>query len=550
MTRSIYWAGHRMRPDDLAKVQPFLPTNVRAMTEPLLRMSGISKRFPGVLALDDVSFEVLPGEVHGLLGENGAGKSTLLKILSGADQPDSGTIALDGADVTLRSPPDAHKLGVVTIYQEFNLIPTMTIAENMYLGREPGRAPFISWSAMRDETARQLANLGLHLDPMALVSDLSVAEQQMVEIARALSMKSRLIVMDEPTSALAEHEVEQLLNIVRDLRSRGLGIIYVTHRLEEVMRVCDRVTVLRDGRRVGGGDVANLGLDDIIRMMVGRSRAQLFTPLGERTPGPVVLRLEGLSSVRDRSRPHATILRNVALEVRSGEILGLAGLMGAGRTEVARCLFGADPSASGAIEIDGRSVTIRTPLDAIRCGLGLVPEDRKQQALFLDLAVRHNLAITSLGALTWGGIFVSDSAEDELVERYRRALDIRMSSPEVKIADLSGGNQQKVVLARWLALQPRVLIVDEPTRGIDIAAKAEVHQQLDKMASAGIAIIAISSELPEVLAISDRILTMREGRVTGSILRRDASEEKLMQMMTIDAPAFSAQAAASEGLRQ
>ena len=509
------------------------------MNEPLLRMSGISKRFPGVLALDDVSFDVLPGEVHGLLGENGAGKSTLLKILSGAEQPDAGTIALDGETATLRSPPDAYRLGVVTIYQEFNLIPTMTIAENMYLGREPGYAPFISWSAMRDETAKQLATLGLHLDPMALVSDLSVAEQQMVEIARALSMKSRLIVMDEPTSALAEHEVEQLLAIVRDLRARGLGIIYVTHRLEEVMRICDRVTVLRDGRRVGGGDIGNLGLDDIIRMMVGRSRAQLFTPLGEREPGKVVLRLTGLSSVRDPSRPHATILRDVALEVRAGEILGLAGLMGAGRTEVARCLFGADPSAMGRVEIDGRAVTIRTPYDAIRSGLGLVPEDRKQQALFLDLAVRHNLAITSLGALTRGGIFVSDKAEDELVERFRRSLDIRMASAEVRIADLSGGNQQKVVLARWLALRPRVLIVDEPTRGIDIAAKAEVHQQLDKMASAGIAIIAISSELPEVLAIGDRIVTMREGRVTGSIMRREANEETLMQMMTIDAPGAS-----------
>jgi len=509
------------------------------MNEPLLRMSGISKRFPGVLALDDVSFDVLPGEVHGLLGENGAGKSTLLKILSGAEQPDAGTIALDGETATLRSPPDAYRLGVVTIYQEFNLIPTMTIAENMYLGREPGYAPFISWSAMRDETAKQLATLGLHLDPMALVSDLSVAEQQMVEIARALSMKSRLIVMDEPTSALAEHEVEQLLAIVRDLRARGLGIIYVTHRLEEVMRICDRVTVLRDGRRVGGGDIGDLGLDDIIRMMVGRSRAQLFTPLGEREPGKVVLRLTGLSSVRDPSRPHATILRDVALEVRAGEILGLAGLMGAGRTEVARCLFGADPSAMGRVEIDGRAVTIRTPYDAIRSGLGLVPEDRKQQALFLDLAVRHNLAITSLGALTRGGIFVSDKAEDELVERFRRSLDIRMASAEVRIADLSGGNQQKVVLARWLALRPRVLIVDEPTRGIDIAAKAEVHQQLDKMASAGIAIIAISSELPEVLAISDRIVTMREGRVTGSIMRREANEETLMQMMTIDAPGAS-----------
>ncbi len=505
------------------------------MTEPLLRMDHISKRFPGVVALDDVSFELLPGEVHGLLGENGAGKSTLLKILSGAYQPDAGTISLAGEPVALPTPIDAQRRGIVTIYQEFNLIPTMSVAENMFLGREPGRGPFVAWKRMRDETAEVLGRLGLDLDPMMPVSDLSVGEQQMIEIARALSMKSRIIIMDEPTSALTEHEVDRLFRIIADLKQRGLSIIYVTHRLQEVMQICDRVTVLRDGARVGGGKVGDLGIDDFIKMMVGRSSAQLFTRLGDtRAPGPVMMTVEGLWRERDPANPHATLLKDISFDVRAGEILGLAGLMGAGRTEVARCIFGADPHRRGVFRIDGVPVTIRSPIDAIRNGIGLVPEDRKQQALFLDLAVRHNLAISSLENLSWGRWFVNDAAERELVERYRRALDIRMASADTNIADLSGGNQQKVVLARWLALRPKVLIVDEPTRGIDIAAKAEVHQQLDAMARSGIAVIAISSELPEVLAISDRIVTMREGRITGGMPRDQATEEALMHLMAID----------------
>jgi inositol transport system ATP-binding protein len=520
------------------------------MTEPLLRMEHISKRFPGVVALDDVSFEILPGEVHGLLGENGAGKSTLLKILSGAYQPDAGTIALSGEAIVLPTPLDAQRQGIVTIYQEFNLIPTMTLAENMFLGREPGRGPFISWKRMREATAEALGRLGLDLDPMMPVSDLSVGEQQMVEIARALSMESRIIIMDEPTSALTEHEVDRLFRIIAELKKRGISIVYVTHRLQEVMQICDRVTVLRDGAHVGGGKVGDLGIDDFIRMMVGRSSAQLFTRLGDlRAPGPVVLKIDGLWRERDPANPHATLLRDISLEVRAGEILGLAGLMGAGRTEVARCIFGADPHRRGTFYIDGAPVTVRSPIDAIKLGIGLVPEDRKQQALFLDLAVRHNLAISSLKNLSWGRWFVSDAAERELVERFRKTLDIRMASADTNIADLSGGNQQKVVLARWLALRPKVLIVDEPTRGIDIAAKAEVHQQLDAMARSGIAVIAISSELPEVLAISDRIVTMREGRITGGMPRDQATEEALMHLMAIDPAAASRtlNASGSEG---
>ena len=502
---------------------------------PLLRMTGITKRFPGVLALDDVALEVRAGEIHALVGENGAGKSTLLKILAGAQAPDAGTIALAGEPVTLTSPLEAQRRGIVTIYQEFNLVPNQTIAENVFIGREPGRAGFVDWREMARRTREIAGRLGLDLDPMALVRDLSVAEQQMVEIARALSVESRLIVMDEPTSALSEVEVEKLFAIVGELRSRGISIIFVTHRLEEVIAICDRYTVLRDGRPAGGGAVAGTGVDDIIRLMVGRSVDALFQRRAADGVGEVALGVTGLTRLRTAQDPHATVLHDIHLEARRGEILGLAGLVGAGRTELARAIFGADPIDSGAIAIDGRPVTIRSPRDAIRHGIGLVPEDRKQQALFLTLAIRSNISIAALDRLTRWQAVVDERAETALVEQFRARLNIRMTGPEQPVSNLSGGNQQKVVLARWLALQPQVLIVDEPTRGIDVGAKAEVHQLLYDMARSGIAVIAISSELPEVMTVSDRIVTMREGRVTGEIARAEATEERLMAMMALRA---------------
>jgi ABC-type sugar transport system ATPase subunit len=496
-------------------------------------MTGISKRFPGVRALEDVKLEVGRGEIHALLGENGAGKSTLLKILSGAQPPDSGEIVFGGAPVTFDSPHDAQRLGIVTIYQEFTLAPNMTIAENVFIGREPGMRPFVNWRKMVADTRVITKRIGLDMNPMALVRDLSVAEQQMVEIARALSMQSRLIVMDEPTSALSASEVDKLYRIARDLRDQGLSIIFVTHRLEEVFEICDRYTVLRDGHHVGGGTVAETDVDNIIRMMVGRDVSTLFAHRQEAEPGEVALAVESLTRHGNAEDPHAVVLDGVSLNVRRGEILGIAGLVGAGRTEVARAVFGADPFDSGNVLIEGKPVTIRSPRDAIRHGIGLVPEDRKQQALFLALAVRLNLSMASLGALRRWGWFVDERAEGRMVEEYKRALNIRMAGPEQLIANLSGGNQQKVVLARWLALRPKVLIVDEPTRGIDVGAKVEVHNLLYDMARSGIAVIAISSELPEVLAISDRIVTMREGRVTGEIRREEATQEKLMSMMTL-----------------
>jgi inositol transport system ATP-binding protein len=495
-------------------------------------MAGISKRFPGVQALADVDFEVAAGEVHALLGENGAGKSTLLKILSGAQRPDGGSIEFQGRTVELPTPHAAQRQGIVTIYQEFNLVPHLTIAENVFIGREPRRAGFVHWRAMAAQTRAITGRLGLDLDPHALVRDLSVAEQQMVEIARALSMESRLIVMDEPSSALSTTEVEKLFRIIRDLRAQGLSIIFVTHRLDEVKEICDRFTVLRDGRRVGDGRVAETTVPEIIRMMVGRAVDSLFRRRAARAAGAVALEVVGLTRRGDAQDPHATVLDDVSLVARRGEIVGLAGLVGAGRTELARAIFGADPFDAGEVRIDGKPATIRTPRDAIRRGIGLVPEDRKLQALFLALAVQTNISLAALGNLLRWGTFVDETAERALVEQYRQTLNIRMAGPEQLVANLSGGNQQKVVLARWLALKPMVLIVDEPTRGIDVAAKVEVHNLLFELAEAGIAVIAISSELPEVLAISDRIVTMCEGRITGEVPAAGATQETLMALMT------------------
>ncbi len=501
--------------------------------EPLLRVSGVGKRFPGVVALDSVDLEVEPGEVHALLGENGAGKSTLIKILSGAQSPDSGTIHFAGHEVAFAAPYEAQRQGITTIYQEFNLIPTLSVAENILIGREPTRLGLVDWPAMMRLGQRALDAIGLAVDPRRLVRDLSVADQQMVEIARALSIDSRLIIMDEPTSALSSTEVDRLLAIVRRLKAHGIGIVYVTHRLDEVMAVCDRATVLRDGRLVGSAAVRDLTVDAVVRMMVGRDLGALARiEGGHARPGTPVLRVEGLGTSVSALDPHATTLADISFSVQPGEVLGIAGLVGAGRTELARAIFGADPFAEGRVLIDGELVEIGSPADAIAHGVGLVPEDRKQQALFLSLAIRSNMAVASLRRLSSAFGFVSDDAERDLVEQYRGALGIRMASPDQQIANLSGGNQQKVVLARWLALRPKVLIVDEPTRGIDVAAKAEVHQLLGRLAADGIAVVAISSELPEVLAISDRIVTMCEGRLTGEFLRAEATQETLMRAMT------------------
>jgi inositol transport system ATP-binding protein len=508
------------------------------MSEPtaLLCVDGLTKQFPGVVALHDVSFLVGHAEIHGLLGENGAGKSTLLKIVSGAEAQDAGTILWDGHPIKIAGPHAAQTLGIVTIYQEFNLVPTLTIAENIFIGREPLRyGRFIDWPRMRAEARAITGRIGLAIDPDALVSDLSVAEQQMVEIARALSVRARLIIMDEPTSALSEAEVTRLFAIMRSLKAQGVSIMFVTHRLEEAMAICDRVTILRDGRLAAVRDRAGLTIPTIIQLMVGRAASELYRrPAVRHRAGPVRLAVRSLSTAVGRRASHATVLNGIDLEVRAGEIVGIAGLVGAGRTELARAIFGADRFTSGRIEIDGRPATIRSPRDAIRQGIGLVPEDRKQQALFLEQAVRSNFSIATLDRFVRAGIFVDERRERAALDRFRKSMKVRMAGPEQPISNLSGGNQQKIVLARWLALGPKVLIVDEPTRGVDVAAKAEVHELLDALAAQGIAVVAISSELPEVLAIADRIITMREGRVTGEIPAAEATQERLMTLMTLD----------------
>jgi inositol transport system ATP-binding protein len=499
----------------------------------LLSMRGISKRFPGVKALEDVHLDVKHGEIHALLGENGAGKSTLLKILSGAQAADEGTIEIDGVKTQFASPHEAQKAGVVTIYQEFTLAPDMTIAENVFIGREPGNRLFVSWKDMAEKTRAITDRIGLKRDPMTTVRQLSVAEQQLVEIARALSMNSRLIVMDEPTSALSEAEVANLETIVRKLRAEGISIIFVTHRLDEVFRLCDRYTVLRDGHYVGSGEIEGTTVEEIIKQMVGRDVGTLYATRPAPDVGDVAIAVRGLTRLRNVRDPHAIELKNVSFEARQGEILGLAGLVGAGRTETARAIFGADLFDAGDVTIGGKPVKITSPADAMAHGIGLVPEDRKKQALFLQLAIRTNLTIAAHDQITrFGGWFIDEPAESKMIASYKDLLNIRMASPEQAVGNLSGGNQQKVVLARWLALRPKILIVDEPTRGIDIGSKVEVHNLLIEMAKQGIAVIVISSELPEVLAVCDRIVTMREGAVTGEIARADASQEKLMMMMT------------------
>jgi inositol transport system ATP-binding protein len=504
------------------------------MSDFLLSAKEVSKGFPGVVALDKVSLCMKRGEVHALLGENGAGKSTLLKILSGAYHQDAGTIEFDGQVLCHQPPFERQRLGIVTVYQEFNLMPNMSIAENVFVGREPGKAKFVNWAAMRKAAGEAIAKLDLHIDPRTPVNTLSVAEQQMVEIVRALTIDAKLIILDEPTAALSDREVAKLHRIVRDLKSHGIGIIYVTHRLNEVSMICDRFTVLRDGQFVAEGEVAETSTNQIIRMMVGRDVEYLS---GDDHPldGEVVLRIEQLTRVKRLPSSQAVPIRQMSLDIRRGQILGLAGLVGAGRTDLMRALLGAEPYDSGTLFFEGKSVQIKTPTDAINFGIALVPEDRKQQGLFLTQSVRSNMTLPILKRLCVWRYFVNERAEHELVERFRKDLRIRMPNHEAIVGTLSGGNQQKVILARCLALEPKVLIVDEPTRGIDIGAKAEVHQLLRNLASDGKAVVVISSELPEILSLCDRIVTVKEGRITADMPVAEASEEKLMKFMALGA---------------
>ncbi len=500
----------------------------------LLDVSQVSKRFPGVLALDQVRLQVGRGEVHALLGENGAGKSTLIKILSAAHAADGGEVIFDGRPLDPRDTPlRRQQLGIATIYQEFNLFPELSVAENMFLGREPKRLGLIDWGQLRRDAQTLLDELGLPLDPQEVVRHLTVAEQQMVEIAKAMTLNARLIIMDEPTAALSSREVDRLHAIIADLKARGVSVIYVSHRLAEVKAMCDRYTVMRDSRWVASGDVAEVEVSDMVRLMVGRHVEFVRrTRTGE--PGRVVVKVEKVTPRRPRIATPG-YLKDICLEVRAGEIVGLAGLVGAGRTDLARLIFGADAIASGSIRLDDKPLKLKSPRDAIKAGVMLVPEDRKQQGCFLDHSIRHNLSLPALKPISALGQWVDEQAERDLVETYRQKLRIKMADQETAIGKLSGGNQQKVLLGRSMALTPRVLIVDEPTRGIDIGAKAEVHQVLSDLAAQGVAIVVISSELAEVMAVSDRIVVFREGAVVADLEAEAATEEGLMAYMATGA---------------
>ncbi len=488
----------------------------------VLAVEGVRKEFPGVVALDDVEFRLKAGTVHALMGENGAGKSTLMKIIAGIYTPDRGVMRLRGEEVRLNGPLDALESGIAMIHQELNLMPFMTVAENIWIRREPkGALGLIDHARMARMTQELFDRLNIRLDPQAEVRTLTVAQRQMVEIAKAVSYDSDVLIMDEPTSALTETEVEHLFAIIRDLRAQGIGIVYITHKMNELFEIADEFSVFRDGRYVGTHASSDVTRDDIIRMMVGREITDMFpketVPIGE-----VVL------EVRNLTLPG--VFSDISFEVRAGEILGLAGLVGSGRSNVAEALFGVRPAASGSIRIRGQAVTIASPVDAMRHGMAFLTEDRKDTGCFLILEVLENMQMAVLQDSHVRMGFVDQAAINARCDEMKTALRIKTPTLYERIENLSGGNQQKVLIARWLLTKPKILILDEPTRGIDVGAKAEIHRLISRLAGEGVAVIMISSELPEVLGMSDRIMVMHEGHRTGILDRGEADQVKIMEL--------------------
>ncbi len=493
------------------------------MTEPILKMTNISKNFAGVHALRGVQFNLYPGEVHAILGENGAGKSTLIKIITGVHQPNDGEIYLNGQQVHFDNPLAARQHGIAAIYQEPSLFPDLDIAENIFVGRQPTQiGGTINWKGMYAEAQSLLTTLGVELNPKTKARSLSVAQQQMVEIARALSVNAKILIMDEPTSSLTLAEVADLFRIVRQLREKGTAIVFISHRLEDLFEMADRVTVLRDGAYVDTRPMAGITTDILIQLMVGRTLSDLF-PKQNVEAGEVMLRVENLSL--------EGVFTNVSFELRKGEILGMAGLVGAGRTDVACTLFGISPANSGRIEINGKEVKITSPQQAMDLGLAYVPEDRQHHGLVLPLSITHNITLPTLGQYSAGG-WIKNGPANLAAQDAATQMEVKASSIWQKAKELSGGNQQKVVLAKWLSTQPRILILDEPTRGIDVGTKAAVHGLMSELAAQGLAILMISSELPEILGMSDRVLVMREGYVTAQFTRAEATQEKIMLAAT------------------
>ncbi len=488
--------------------------------ESVIRLRNISKEFPGVLAVDEVDLDILPGEVHVVAGENGAGKSTLMKLLSQVERPSGGEIEISGAEVAFHGPRYAQSLGVAMVYQEFALAPDLSVAENLFMGREPGRFGFVNRRAEISEAVELLERVGLDLSPTRLVAGLTVAEQQRVEIAKALAIEAKVMILDEPTATLTEREIDELFGVIRSLTDGGIAVLYISHRLDEIFRIADRVTVMRDGKVVDTVPAGELDENKLVRMMVGREITDLY-PKHEVEIKDVVLRATGIS--------RGSVLKDCSFEMREGEILGFAGLVGAGRTELARAVFGADRIESGRIELDGRDVAVSSPRRAIEAGIGYLTEDRKGEGLALQLGMDKNITLANLPA-SFG--FIDLGAERRVAERQRERLDIRTPSIRRAVRMLSGGNQQKVVVARWLETKARVLFFDEPTRGVDVGAKAEIFQLIGGLAEEGRAIVLISSYLPELLNMCDRILVMREGSVSGELPREEFSEERVIALAT------------------
>jgi ribose transport system ATP-binding protein len=496
------------------------------MADILVSMEGIEKSFPGVHALNQCRFQLRAGEVHALLGENGAGKSTMMKVLAGIYAPDAGRILYKGKEVTIAGPRAAQALGISMIHQELNLMPHLTLAQNVFIGREPRRGVrfWLNEGALNAQTEQLFQSMHLNLDPSTKVADLTVAKQQMVEIAKALSYHSEVLIMDEPTAALTETEIDELFRMINQLRARGVGIVYISHRLEEIKRICNRITIMRDGHYINTVDAQDVSIDQIISMMVGRTIYESAPEVPDRPNQETVLAVKGLN--------RAGVLKDINFTLKKGEILGFAGLMGAGRTEVARAVFGADRIDTGEIYVQGRRAQIKTPSDAVRYGIGYLSEDRKRYGLALGMDVESNVVLAAfkkfLGRLGW----VNRGKTRRTAQQYVETLAIKTPTIQQRVRNLSGGNQQKVVIGKWLTADTDILIFDEPTRGIDVGAKSEIYKLLNDLAHQGKSIIMISSELPEVLRMSHRIIVMCEGRITGELSAAEATQEGIMKYAT------------------
>ena len=491
------------------------------MGEVILTMKGIDKSFPGVHALDHVDLEVRKGEVHALMGENGAGKSTLMKVLTGIYTKDSGTITYEGREVEFHNPREAQEAGIVIVHQELNMMNHLTVAQNIFIGREYMKGGLIDDGKMNDEARKLFDQLGIDINPAEKMGNLTVGKQQMCEIAKAISHEAKVIIFDEPSAALTEAEIDELFKIIRDLRDKQLGIVYISHRMDEIKVITDRVTVMRDGGYVGTLITADCTKNDIINMMVGRVIYEDPKTHSMVKPGaPVVLKVEHLNAGK--------MVRDVSFELHKGEILGFSGLMGAGRTETARALFGADPKESGDIWVNGQKVEIHSPQDAVKCGIGYLSEDRKRYGIVVGKTVAENSTMASLKDFL-KGLFIDKKKENDATQKYIDRLKTKTPSVDQLVVNLSGGNQQKVVVAKWLATNPKVLIVDEPTNGIDVGAKTEIHALLRRLADEGMAVIMVSSELPEILSISDRVLVMRRGRINGEFDAEGLIQEEIME---------------------